>query len=61
MIIDHEEHRKVLLAAIEALPISGPACHPDLLANVKLANEVRAAILSATMTMDPVLAGYADR
>jgi len=61
MIIDKEEHREILKAAVENMPISGPAGHPDMLAKVVLVHEVLAAINAATVPVDPVLEAYADR
>lgn len=61
MIIDKEEHRELLKAAVESIPISGPAGHPEMLARVMQVHEVLAAIGSATVKMDASLEAYADR
>lgn len=47
MQIDKESHREILKAAVEGLPISGPAGHPDMLAKVLLVHEVLASIDAA--------------
>ena len=64
MIIDNEAHRELLLTALEALPVNGPVCHPELLAKVQLAHEVRSALLAATLpvvALDPSVSGLSDR
>lgn len=55
MIIDKEEHREILKAAVENIPISGPAGHPEMLARVMQVHEVLAAINAATVPIDPTL------
>ncbi|MDX3883616.1 MAG: hypothetical protein QHC65_04280 [Sphingomonas sp.] len=44
MQIDKESHREILKTAVENLPISGPAGHPEMLTKVLLIHEVLVAI-----------------
>ena len=50
MILDNEEQREVLLAALDQLPIQGPILHPELLQKVMTAHKVKDAIMSASVT-----------
>ena len=55
MIIDREEHRALLRLAVENIPISGPAGHPELFEKVMLVRELLQAIGNAAVAQDPAL------
>lgn len=49
MIIDKEEHREILRAAVKNMPISGPAGDPEMLRHILAVHEILAAINGATV------------
>lgn len=61
MVLDKEAHRELLRLAVENLPISGPAGHPELFEKVMLVRELLQAIGNAAVAQDPALAMLESR
>jgi hypothetical protein len=49
MIIDKEEHRDLLRQVVEGITVHGPAVSPEVIQQINLVHELRAAIEAATI------------